>query len=420
MCKDEARATLQLVPVADLVKAAPQLAVCTTAAELMDLKPDVGAVTIGGNQVGRQHSISDKTNLKVVVKADYVAKVCFVSSTRGSKSSDTLYLSHAATVEDIKRSFFERHKSSVMVAVISASGLQGATEQEQLASIICRDVDGRVLADQDKLPTATCTACSDVGYHAQFFLDVTPPSMQRIHVKKEINVSAAAIDSFVKTPHVLGAWQDQPQEYPPQYAQMHKELHARLQTIIREVPAAITSDPLENAANEFRSIRLEDLNALSVRELKDILASRAIDYRDCCEKSHLVERVSAHAIAGAGAEAGADAGVGSGLEGDGYYLPLVFSHHASELAEAIQSKSFDSLEGTLPEEAASHLLAMRPFVEELIRVQASSEWTNYDTETNHEDGLTLSDIASELMPGKLLESVNKHVSIKDSSELHPA
>jgi hypothetical protein len=163
-----------------------------------------------------------------------------------------------------------------------------------------------------------------------------------------------------------------------------------------------------------------DLNALSVRELKDILASRAIDYRDCCEKSHLVERVSAHAIAGAGAEAGADAGVGSGLEGDGYYLPLVFSHHASELAEAIQSKSFDSLEGTLPEEAASHLLAMRPFVEELIRVQASSEWTNYDTETNHEDGLTLSDIASELMPGKLLESVNKHVSIKDSSELHPA
>jgi hypothetical protein len=133
-----------------------------------------------------------------------------------------------------------------------------------------------------------------------------------------------------------------------------------------------------------------------------------------------VERVSAHAIAGAGAEAGADAGVGSGLEGDGYYLPLVFSHHASELAEAIQSKSFDSLEGTLPEEAASHLLAMRPFVEELIRVQASSKWTNYDTETNHEDCLTLSDIASELMPGKLLESVNKHVSIKDSSELHPA
>jgi len=35
-----------------------------------------------------------------------------------------------------------------------------------------------------------------------------------------------------------------------------------------------------------------DLNALSVRELKDILASRAIDYRDCCEKSHLVERVA--------------------------------------------------------------------------------------------------------------------------------
>jgi hypothetical protein len=365
MCKDEARAPLQLVPVADLVKAAPQLVVCKTAAELMDLKPDIGAVTIGGNQVGRQHSVTDKTNLKAVVKADYVANVCFVSSTRGSKSSDTLYLSHAATVEDIKRSFYERHKSSIMVAAISASGLQGATEQEQLASIICQDVDGRVLADQDKLPTAACTACSDVGYHAQFFLEITPPSMQRIRVK-EINVSAAAIDSFIKTPRVLGAWKDQPQHYPPQYAQMHRELDARLQTVTRQVPAAISPGPLENAANEFRSIRLEE------------------------------------------------------EEGDGSNLPLGFSHYASELAEAIESKSFDSLEGTLPEEAASHLLAMRPFVEELVRVQTSSEWINYDTETNHEDGLTLSDIASELMPGKLLESVNKHVSIKDSSELHPA
>lgn len=35
-----------------------------------------------------------------------------------------------------------------------------------------------------------------------------------------------------------------------------------------------------------------DLNALSVRELKDILTSRAVDYSDCCEKSHLVERVA--------------------------------------------------------------------------------------------------------------------------------
>jgi len=34
-----------------------------------------------------------------------------------------------------------------------------------------------------------------------------------------------------------------------------------------------------------------DLDALSVRELKDILASRDVDFRDCCEKSHLVERV---------------------------------------------------------------------------------------------------------------------------------
>jgi hypothetical protein len=60
-------------------------------------------------------------------------------------------------------------------------------------------------------------------------------------------------------------------------------------------------------------------------------------------------------------------------DGAGSNLPLAFSNYASELAEAIESKSFDSLEGTLPEEAASHLLAMRQFVEELVRVQTSSE-----------------------------------------------
>jgi hypothetical protein len=386
MFKDQACARRQpeLVPVAELVKDERQLAVCKTAAELMDLKPNIGAVTIGGNQVGRQHSLSDKTNLKAVLHASYVANVCFVNSTGGSQSSDTLYLSHAATVEDIKRSFYELHKSRVTplvtpsVAATSASGLQGAMEKEQLAWIICRDVDGRILVDQDKLPTATCTACSDVGYHAQFFLDFSPPSMQRNNVKKEINVSAAAIDSFVKTPGVLGALKDKPQEYPPQYAQMHGELHARLKTVTREVPAAISPDPLENAADEFRSILEEEEDEEGEKE-------------------------------------GENCGHGSNL-------PLAFSHYASELAEAIESKSFDSLEGTLPEEAASHLLAVHPFVEELVRVQTSSEWTNYDTETDHADGLKLFEIA-EMLEEQLLESVKMHVSISEFvclNEFHPA
>ena len=34
------------------------------------------------------------------------------------------------------------------------------------------------------------------------------------------------------------------------------------------------------------------LSSAGKGELKDILASRDIDYRDCCEKSHLVERVA--------------------------------------------------------------------------------------------------------------------------------
>ena len=34
-----------------------------------------------------------------------------------------------------------------------------------------------------------------------------------------------------------------------------------------------------------------DLEILSVRELKEILNARGVDYSDCCEKSHLVDKV---------------------------------------------------------------------------------------------------------------------------------
>ena len=90
-------------------------------------------------------------------------------------------------------------------------------------------------------------------------------------------------------------------------------------------------------------------------------------------------------------------------------MPLAFRRCADELADAIATKNFDSLETTLPKEAASRLMAMHPFVEELARIQTSSEWTNYDTETDHPDGLTLGDIATELLDRK--ESVRLHVSV---------
>lgn len=398
MCKDEGLPTPMHVPLADIQKAAPQLAMCKKAAQIMDLKPvrrarsrprmpmivlclhdwhtaqawmllkslrrdpvqDIGAVTVGGNRVGLEYSLDSKTNVHAVVKASYVANVCFVGSCTGIKCQDTVLLPHcAATIKDLKRSFYERHKSSVIEAAIKASGLKVGSEEEALAFIVCRGVDGCFLADQEKLPKAVSNACSDVGYHAQFFLDITPASMREIHIKSRINASPRVIADFVQTTRVLGASQDQPQEYPGSYGEMQQEMQDRLQTVTRHVPAALSPDDLEDACAEFQAI-------IRVEEEEN------------------------------GGECGSN-------------LPLAFKRYATELAEQIRTKEVDSLSVAFPCDAASGLMAMHPYVKELARVQRSSEWTNYATETDHEDGLALCDIVSELKDRE--ESLKQHVSM---------
>jgi hypothetical protein len=139
---------------------------------------------------------------------------------------------------------------------------------------------------------------------------------------------------------------------------MRQGLNERLERVAKEVPAAIRHDPLENAYAAFSAI-MEDME----------------------------DRYG---------------------EESGSHLPLAFRSCAEELTEAINTEKFDSLETTLSEEAESYLMAMHPFVQELARIQTSSEWTNYDTQTDHPDGLTLGDIATELLERK--ESVRLHVS----------
>jgi hypothetical protein len=111
--------------------------------------------------------------------------------------------------------------------------LQGASEEAALAAIVCRDVDGLFLEPEDKLPPASSTACSDVGYHGQFFLDVSPPSLRRSVVKGRLNVTAASIDDFVKVPRALGAWPHQSQAYPGGYNAIRQEMAARLQSVTK-------------------------------------------------------------------------------------------------------------------------------------------------------------------------------------------
>jgi hypothetical protein len=322
---------------------------------------DIGAVTVGGNRVGLEHSLDGKTKVHALIKASYVANVCFVGSCTGTKCQDTVLLPHrAATIKDLKRSFCERHKSSVIEAAIKASGLKVGSEEEALTFIVCRDVHGRFLADQEKLPAAFSNACSDVGYHAQFFLDITPPSMREIHIKERINASPRAIADFVQTTRVLGASHHQPQEYkfPDSYGEMQQELQDRLLTVTRDVPAALSPGALEDASAEFQAI---------------IQGEEEID-GEC-----------------------------------GSNLPLTFKRYATELAEQIRTKEVDSLSAAFPCDAALGLMAMHPYVKELARVQRSSEWTNYGTETDHEDGLALSDIVSELKDRE--ESLKLHVSM---------
>ena len=147
-------------------------------------------------------------------------------------------------------------------------------------------------------------------------------------------------------------------EYPREWTAMRQGLNERLERVAKEVPAAIRHDPLENAYAAFSAI-MEDME----------------------------ERYG---------------------EESGSHLPLAFRSCAEELADAIKTEKFDSLEIALSEEAESYLMAMHPFVQELARIQTSSEWTNYDTQTDHPDGLTLGVIATELLERK--ESVCLHVS----------
>ena len=361
MCKDEAPSSEpKLARVSDVVQTDPKLAGCKSVGELQKHKPDTGAVLLGGHALGPLHSLEPK-GLLVVVNSKFIAKVSFVDSCRDSGWTDVIELPQSAKLTgDLKRTFYERFKARGVDAALAASGLpsaanSSASEQDLLASIVCRDGDGSILADTDTLPAPSSISCAIFGYHAEFFLDIKPASMRQIIVEDRINVSQAAIDEFVKTPDMLGAWAHQLKEYPSSYATMRGELDERLRAAMENVPAALTPDRLEEAGAAFRNIE----------------KGAAEDCRS--------------------------------------NLPVALARYAEEVAEKIKTHEFDSLEPSLTDNTASHLLAMAPFVKELARIQSSSEWVNYNTETNHPDDLDMAQIVSEIQDRE--SSLKLHVSI---------
>ena len=182
----------------------PSLASCTTVAEMYGSRPGIGAVVLGGNHLGPTHKLpADKVDLHFIEGSRFVAKCCFVDS--GATWTDHLLLPRDATIGDLKRAFYERHKTQALASALTSSGLQGVSETNQLDYLFCQDVDEQWLGDSDKLPRASPTSCADVGYHAMFLFDVCAPSMRPAYVKDRIKVSDAAVDNFISTPKTWGA-----------------------------------------------------------------------------------------------------------------------------------------------------------------------------------------------------------------------
>jgi len=248
--------------VADVLRASPPLSACQTVAELCELKPDVGAVLLGGNYLGAQHSLEASDALTCTVGAKHVVRCCFVGSSGGSRWAESVLLSHGAPVADLKCVLYrlkpagiETAMTAIGAAMSSASRATVTTEEDVIGAVICRDPEGKILAEADCLPSASTTACGDVGYHSLMFFDIEPPSMMRRYVQTRIsNTSTEAIDSFVLAPRAFGLTTYDGPLYPSAFETMRGELSARLLRSTREVPARLATERLHEIRNFYAGL----------------------------------------------------------------------------------------------------------------------------------------------------------------------
>ena len=339
----------------------PSLASCNTVAEIYGSRPGIGAVVLGGNHVGPTHKLPEgKVDLHFFEGSRYVAKCCFVGSSTGATWTDDLLLAHDATIGDLKRVFYERHKTQALASALTSSGLQGVSETNQLNYLFCQDVDGQWLGDSDKLPKASPTSCADVGYHAMFLLDLCAPSMRPAYVKERIKVSDAAIDNFISTPKTRGALSTA--EYPSPFDQVRSELGQRLTAATRSVPSRIPTSELRRVKEAFCDIEKENKSSTSIphtfiSSVEDVI--RKIETRDV-----------------------------DALDPD--WPP--------------QERAFDQSIGTSFE-------VLLPFVKTLAHLQSASEWINYESKTDPEQEfeLSLAETASEIK--RLEDQVRLHEDI---------
>jgi hypothetical protein len=328
-----------------------------TVAEIYGSRPGTGPVLLGGNYVGPSHKLSEgKVGLHVVDGSSFVAKCCFVgSSSLDPRWTDLLLLGHNTTIGDLKRAFYERHKTQAMASALTSSGLQGQTEATQLDYLVCRDVDGHWLPDTDKLPRASPTSCADVGYHAMFYLDICASSMRETYVKERIKVSPAAIGNFTATPKTLAPSTFQSTtEYPSTFVKVRSELGDRLTAATKDEPARISTDELQKVKDAFRAIEPEN-------------------------------------------------------EGSTSSMPQSIISYVETVMQEFEARDFDSLDPGFALSIANRLQVIEPFARAIAHVQTESEWINYESIADPEQNWSLEAIAS--MTKDLQDAVQLHEDI---------
>jgi hypothetical protein len=315
-----------------------------TVAKIYGSRPGTGPVLLGGNYVGPSHEVKGKVGLHVVDGSSFVAKCCFVaSSSLDPRWTDLLLLAHDATIGELKRAFYEHHKThrkQGMASALTSSGSQGETEATQLGYLVCRDVDGRWLPDTDKLPRASPTSCADVGYHAMFYLDICASSMRETYVKERIKVSSAAIGNFTSTPKTLSPSTFQSTtEYPSTFVKVRSELTDRLTAVTKDEPSRISTVFIQTVKEAFRAIEPENESSTSS-------------------------------------------------------MPQSIISYVESIIQEFEARDFDSLDPGFARSIANRLQVIEPFVRALAHVQTKSEWINYVSIADPEQMWSLEAIAS--------------------------
>ena len=189
------------------------------------------------------------------MRAKYVAQCCFVGSCDDrARLTEPVLLPHGATVADMKREFYRCHAFTT------------GTEQEWVDALVCKDPGGVILADTNRLPLASATACADFGHHALFFFDIEPDSMKQKHVRQKISkVSSTTIDEFVCTPRKYIGLGNYDGVYPKAFETFREELAERLKADTRVVPPKLSTARLEEVKNKFASLEENDQSSLPLR-----------------------------------------------------------------------------------------------------------------------------------------------------------